>query len=95
MALAIAFAGTVILLRPTAEGIHWAILFSLGAPLTLALRDFVTRHISVTETSLSIRFHTWLLEVAGGLATLPFGWLMPNTFTLALLGLAAVLFCAS
>ena len=95
LAIVIGFAGAVVLLRPSTAGIHWAILLPLGAALTSGLRDVITRRISLTETSLAMLFYTSLFELAGGLATLPFGWVMPSLEIVALIGFAAALFLAA
>ena len=95
LAIIVGFAGAVILLRPSASGIHWAILLPLGAALTAALRDVITRRISLTETSLAMLFYTSVFELVGGLATSPFGWVMPSLEMVALIGLASALFLAA
>jgi len=92
LAITIGFVGVVILLRPSTSGIHWAILLPLGAALSSALRDVITRRISLTETSLAMLFYTSVFELVGGLATLPFGWVVPSLETVALIGLASTLF---
>ena len=96
LAIVVGFAGAVVLLRPSSAGIQWAILLPLGAALASAMRDVITRRISVTETSLAMLFYTSLLECAAGLAAAPFGgWVTPSSGILALLALASMLFMAA
>lgn len=68
------FAGVLIILRPGADSFQWALLLPLMAALINALRDVLTRRLSRTETSIGILFWSNIILMAGGLATLPFGW---------------------
>ena len=96
LAIIVGFAGAIVLLRPSSTGIQWAILLPLAAALSAAVRDVITRRISVTETTLAMLFYTSLLECAAGLATAPFGgWVWPGYEILALLALATTLFIAA
>ncbi|MDA0262500.1 MAG: DMT family transporter [Proteobacteria bacterium] len=92
LAIATGFAGAAILLRPGSAGVHWAILLPLGAAFISALRDVITRRISATETSLAMLFFTSVFELLGGLATAPFGWVMPSIEVAGLVALATVVF---
>jgi len=68
------FAGVLIILRPGAESFQWALLLPLLAALVNALRDVLTRRLARTETSISILFWSNIILMAGGFATLPWGW---------------------
>ncbi len=68
------FVGVLIILQPGAESFQWALLLPLMAALINALRDVLTRRLSRTETSIGILFWSNIILMAGGLATLPFGW---------------------
>ncbi|MDP1674201.1 MAG: DMT family transporter [Burkholderiales bacterium] len=68
------FAGVLIILRPGAESFQWALLLPLAAAMINALRDVITRWLSRTETSIAILFWSNIILMAGGFATLPFGW---------------------
>ncbi|MBX3650626.1 MAG: DMT family transporter [Burkholderiales bacterium] len=68
------FAGVLIILRPGAESFQWALLLPLAAAMINALRDVITRRLSRTETSIAILFWSNIILMAGGFATLPFGW---------------------
>jgi drug/metabolite transporter (DMT)-like permease len=45
-AIAVGFAGVVIVMRPGFGGIHWAVILSLGATLSYALYNIATRHLA-------------------------------------------------
>jgi drug/metabolite transporter (DMT)-like permease len=68
------FAGVLVILRPGAESFQWALLLPLLAALVNALRDVLTRRLSRTETSIAILFWSNIILMAGGFATMPFGW---------------------
>ncbi len=85
------FAGVLIILRPGAESFQWALLLPLLAALVNALRDVLTRRLARTETSIAILFWSNLILMAGGLATLPFGW-VAVTSTAAFWFIAAGIF---
>lgn len=73
-AVLVGFGGVLLIVRPSGEGIAWAALLPLGATLTGAVRDIITRSISRTESSLAMLFYTTLaVTLAGGL-TFPLGW---------------------
>jgi drug/metabolite transporter (DMT)-like permease len=57
-AVLIGFAGVLVMLRPTGEGLNWAILLPVAAACCGALRDLVTRHISLTDNATSILLST-------------------------------------
>jgi drug/metabolite transporter (DMT)-like permease len=85
------FAGVLIILRPGAESFQWALLLPLLAALVNALRDVLTRRLARTETSIAILFWSNLILLAGGLATLPLGW-VAVTSTAAFWFIAAGIF---
>lgn len=88
------FAGVLIVLRPGAESFQWALLLPLLAALVNALRDVLTRRLARTETSISILFWSNIILMAGGFATLPWGW-APVTAHAALWFVAAGIFNGS
>jgi len=64
---------------------------ALAAAFTNAGSVIQTRRLTATETTSSIVFYFSLICVVGGLATLPFGWIMPNGPQLAaLIGLGVL-----
>jgi drug/metabolite transporter (DMT)-like permease len=84
-ALAIGFAGVLLMLRPSGEGFAWAALLPLGAAVAGALRDIWTRRLSASESSLGILFWTTIGVALGGFASLPWGWPAPEPQQLLLL----------
>lgn len=90
-AVLIGFLGVLVMVRPTGEAIQWAALLPLGASLTGALRDIVTRRLSFREKSVALLFYTTLAVVLAGLATSPMGWSPVGGSDLALFGLAGLL----
>jgi drug/metabolite transporter (DMT)-like permease len=88
------FAGVLIILRPGAESFQWALLLPLAAAMINALRDVITRRLSRTETSIAILFWSNIILMAGGFATLPFGW-QPVDWHAGLWFLAAGIFNGS
>ena len=74
LAVLAGFLGVLIMARPGAEAMQWALMFPLGAALCGGTRDLITRRISRTETTVSVLFVTTLMVVLAGLATVPLGW---------------------
>ena len=74
-AVAIGFAGALVVLRPRFADHGAAALLPLAAALGVALQDIVTRRATATETAPSLLLVTMLLTAAGGVAwTLAAGW---------------------
>ena len=91
VAVAIGFAGMIVMLRPTGEGIQWAALLAIGAATGSALRDTITRRISAGDSTIATLFYTSLAILAVATLTLPFGWKTPEPADYAILGLAGLL----
>ena len=85
------FAGVLVMIRPTGEAANWAALLPLGAALSGALRDLMTRRISATETSVSMLCVSAVLITLAGLSSLPLGWQVPGAADLGLLAVAGFL----
>jgi len=77
-AVCVGMMGVVVIIRPTGEGLAWAALLPLGAALTGALRDILTRKLSVSDSSSSILLFTTTAVMLAGLASCladpVFGW---------------------
>jgi len=83
--------GVVIMLRPGEDAFVLAALLPLGAAVTSAFRDIVTRRLSVSDSSSSILMVTTVAVTLVGAATAPFGWRMPTELEVGLLALAGLL----
>jgi drug/metabolite transporter (DMT)-like permease len=66
-AVVVGLVGVIIMLRPSGSGIAWAALLPLGAAATGALRDIVTRRLSVSDSSSAILFVTTIAVTLSGL----------------------------
>lgn len=78
MAVVVGFVGILVISRPTEETFRMAALLPLTAAFLAAVRDLVTRRITVSESSWAILMTTTIGLMAAGLCTLPFGWRMPT-----------------
>ena len=85
------FLGVLLMLRPTGEALNWAALLPLGAALTGAFRDVITRRISATDSTIAILCVTTGAVTLAGLCTAPFGWRPLGLADLGLLALAGCL----
>ena len=74
LAVLAGFAGILLMVRPGAEVMQWAVLFPLGATLFGGVRDLITRRISQTENTIAVLFVTTSFVMLAGLTTAPFGW---------------------
>ena len=87
-AVAVGFAGVLIMLSPGQEGMRWAALLPLGAAFFEAVRDIVTRRLVVTESSLSLTACSTGLVTLCALATAGHGWQPLSAGDTGLLALA-------
>ena len=74
VAVLVGFIGVMLIIRPTGDAFRWAALLPLTAATAGAVRDIVTRRISVTDSSVCILFWSMTAVTLAGLCTLPFGW---------------------
>jgi drug/metabolite transporter (DMT)-like permease len=88
-AVVVGLTGVVLMTRPTGEALRWAIFLPLGVALVGAVRDVITRRMSITETSVSMLCYTTIGVALSGLATWPFGWADLEAREVALMALAA------
>ena len=90
-AVLVGFAGVLIILRPSGDGLHWAALLPAGAALCGACRDLLTRGISHGEASGTTLFYSTLGVALAGAVTAPFGWQTPALADLGLFVVAGML----
>jgi drug/metabolite transporter (DMT)-like permease len=96
MAVIIGFAGVLIIVRPSAEGVPYFYIFPLVTALLSTLRDVVTRQLRGTENSLSILFYSMLVAILAGGASIPMlGGHWPSLFDWGLLAAAGILVAIS
>ena len=89
-AVCIGFIGVLAMTRPGGEAAQWAALMPFGAALTGAIRDMLTRRMTVTESSVSMLCVSSVAVTLSGLATLPLGWRAVDPGDLAILAGAAL-----
>lgn len=73
-AIGVGFIGVLIIVRPGSQSFEVALLIPVITAVFSALRDIVTRKISVTEKSLGILFWSTLIVIAASLLAVPWGW---------------------
>ncbi len=94
MAVVVGFSGILLITRPTGDAFQLAALLPLGAAFGSAIRDVVTRKMTVNESSIAILLTTTLALMWAGLMTLPFGWRMPTAFDLGVIVASGILVTA-
>lgn len=77
-AVGIGFAGSMLIIRPSGDVALWPLLLACTIPLTMSVRDIITRRLSATDTASGMMIVSTLCVMGGGLASLPFGWVMPT-----------------
>ncbi|MCR9070128.1 MAG: DMT family transporter [Alphaproteobacteria bacterium] len=91
-AVAVGFAGVVVMLRPTPEMFRLVALIPIVAAFVGALRDIVTRKMGTGgESTLMVLIVSTSVVAFAGLLTLPFGWVVPTPADLALFVLTSAL----
>ena len=77
-AIAIGFAGVVIMLRPTPSAIQWLAFLPLAAAFCSSMRDIWARRLTGSESATSMMFWSALATIVLGGITLPFAWSTPT-----------------
>ncbi len=91
-AVAVGFAGVVVMVRPTPEMFRMVALIPIVAAFVGALRDIVTRKLGTGgESTLMVLIVSTSIVAFAGLLTLPFGWVVPTPAEFGLIALTAVL----
>jgi drug/metabolite transporter (DMT)-like permease len=90
-AIAVGFAGVLLVIQPRVEGFNAFALLCLAATLLHALRDFATRKVPPGIPSLAITLSTAVaVTLLAGLMSIPQGWVAIGTREWALLAAASV-----
>ena len=91
-AVAVGFVGVLIMVHPDPrQFVGVGVLFAIAAAIGAAGANIAIREISRTEPGPTIVFYFTLAGTAAGLASLPFGWVMPSPGVLALLVAAGLI----
>jgi drug/metabolite transporter (DMT)-like permease len=86
LAVAVGFVGVLIMVHPDPrQFVGVGVLFAIAAAVGSAGAMIAIREISRTEPGPTIVFYFTLAGTAAGLASLPFGWVMPSPGVLLLL----------
>lgn len=67
-AVAVGFAGVLVMLQPQGGGLGWAAILPLLSALAYALMHMMTRHLKATESAVSLTFYTQSCFVVVSLA---------------------------
>ncbi len=95
LAVTIGFLGVLVIVRPGTEAMQWAALFPLGAALTGAFRDLMTRSASATESSTAMLATGTAATCLAGLCTYPLGWAPVVAQDLGFMALSGFLMAAA
>jgi drug/metabolite transporter (DMT)-like permease len=68
----------------------WGYVFGLLMGILTAFALIMVRNLSQTENPGAIAFYFVIASMVGGIATLPFGWVWPDTYELIMLILAGL-----
>jgi len=92
LAVAVGFLGVIIMVHPDPrQFVGVGVLFAIAAAIGAAGANIAIREISRTEPGPTIVFYFTLAGAAVGLASLPFGWVMPSPGVLGLLVAAGLI----
>ncbi len=85
VAVVIGFIGMLMIVKPAYEELNIYYLFPIIFCIFFACVALSIRSLSSTEPNYRIALYFSILSMIVGLATLPFGWIMPSKFELFLL----------
>ena len=85
LAVIIGFFGMLLIVKPAYEELNIYYIFPIIFCIFFACVALSIRSLSSTEPNYRIALYFSLLSMIVGLFTLPFGWVMPNTFEFFLL----------
>ncbi len=77
-AVAVGFCGMLVILRPGAGVMHWAVVYPLVTAVLYALYQIFTRMLSHTEDPYATLFYTALAGAVVSTAAVPFYWVTPD-----------------
>lgn len=85
------FAGVVVIVRPGETAFALIALVPVVSSFFSALQDVVTRRMMRTESADAVLSTTTAIVMIAGLATLPFGWLVPTWFDFGLMAVSGLI----
>jgi len=92
VAVLVGFAGVVIIVRPSGEGVPYYYIFPVITALLSSMRDIATRRLAGGDSSNSILFYSMLVAFFAGAVSLPiFGVHWPTPTQWGLFAIAGVL----
>jgi len=92
LAVAVGFAGVLLMLRPGTGAFQWAILLPLLVAFTDGTRDVLTRRMMSRESTITTLIISTTVVSVSGLLSAPFGWIMPSWPHIGLLALSGLLY---
>ena len=90
-AVAVGFAGALVMIRPGTEAFRPEALYVLGAALCFASVALLTRHMARSETNVAILTYSNIGPLIGSLAFVGAVWLPPGAGELGLFALVGIL----
>jgi drug/metabolite transporter (DMT)-like permease len=90
LAVAMGFAGILVILRPGIAIVSPAALAVLGGAMGYAISHIFTKRLSVTETPLTILFYMTVIQLPLGLVPALPGWVWPSLAAWPWVGVVAV-----
>lgn len=90
-AVLLGFVGMLIMLRPSPQGLNWAMLLPASAAVFGALRDITTRQMRSSEHPIAVLFFSNCVVAALGFTTAAWGWRGFDSAQLVLLLVSAAL----
>ena len=94
-AVLVGFGGVLLMIQPTGDGLRVAMLLPLVSVMGGVARDIITRRIASSESSVGTLAFTTAAVCLFGLATLPFGWVVPGARDWLILAVSGVLMGAA
>jgi drug/metabolite transporter (DMT)-like permease len=89
-AVCVGFIGALVIIRPGFAEVTPAVLLALTAGLCFALSQLMTRQLAQSDHALTTMVLTSLVTIAVTAGMLPFGWVTPTPWELALIALAGI-----
>lgn len=94
-AVAVGFAGVIVIVQPGTDAFQPASLLALGAALSYAVASLLTRQLARLDPPLTTTFYGNLVMTVGGLLGLAWGWTTPGWPDLGLFLALGLTGCAS